>query len=767
MKNNLPVIVLRGLILLPSNELKLEFEDADSIKIVDIAELFHDGKILLVTNKDPYDVSTDVKNLPLVGTEAKIIHKMVLPNGKVRVIVRGIKRIQIKNYISLKADTTLEALITPVEDEVIDDLEEKAIIRKLLRELDFYINNVPNVGNSVLSKLVNVNNLSELVDLIVPTLPLTLDRVFDYLKEEKASERARMLLLDIYKEEELFNIERDLDFKVTKEFDKQQRDYLLREKLKMLKEELVEVTSKEDEIDELRYTLAKLDIDDDMRGKISKAINKYEALLSMAPEQSMERNYIDVLLSLPWNYTTKDNDNLKEVKESLDETHNGLDKVKERIIEYLAVKKNTDSLKSPIICLVGPPGVGKTSLAFSIAKAMRRNFVKISVGGLDDESEIVGHRKAYIGSKPGKIINGMIKAKSNNPLFLIDEIDKMTHNIHGDPVSALLSVLDPEQNKYFQDNYLDEEYDLSKVMFVATANDINSIPIPLLDRLEIIKLDGYTEYEKLDIVKTHIIPKLCKDMGIDNINIKEDAILNIIRLYTKEAGVRELERKISSIIRKVVTRLVSNEIKRLPIITSKNIETYLGLPIYEDTIIEEKIGIVNGLGYTPYGGNTIPIETNFYKGKGNLILTGSLGDVMKESAQIALSYIKSNYKEFNIKYDTLETNDIHIHALDGAIPKEGPSAGITLVTSIISSLTNTKVKSNIAMTGEVSLHGDILKIGGLKEKSLGALRNGVDTIIIPYDNLNEVEELPKEVKHRIKFIPVKNYMEVYKIIKEG
>ena len=764
MKNNLPVIILRGLILLPSNELKLEFEDDDSRKLLDMAELFHDGKLLVVPSKDPYEVNPDINTLPKIGVEAKIIQRIVLPNGKIRIVIKGIKRKYIKTFISLKADSTLEAIIAPMEEEQIDSLEEKAIVRKIIRELDYYINNVPSIGNSILAKLNNLVKLEELVDTVVPNIPLTLDRVYEYLEEAKVSERARMLLLDIYKEEELSNIERDLDFKVTKEFDKHQRDFLLKEKLRMIKEELGEVSSKESEVEELRCKLNNLDINDNMREKISSLIDRYEVLPNMSPELNIERTYIDTLLSLPWNYQTVDNEDLKDVRKSLDETHNGLDKVKTRIIEYLAVKKNTHGLKSPIICLVGPPGVGKTTLAFSIAKAIKRNFTKISVGGLDDEAEILGHRKTYIGAKQGKIINGIIKAKSNNPLFLIDEIDKMTHNIKGDPAGALLSVLDPEQNKYFQDNYLDEEYDLSNVMFILTANDINNIPTPLKDRLEIIKLDGYTEYEKLSIAKKHIIPKISKDMGIDKIIFKDEAILDIIRLYTKEAGVRELERLLSKIIRKIVTKLMTEEIKKIPTITSNNLSTYLGASIYDNSKVEANVGIVNGLAYTEYGGDVLPIETNYYKGKGNLILTGSLGEVMKESASIALSYVKANYKKFKINYEKLENNDIHLHALEGAIPKEGPSAGITLVTSIISALTDLKVKSNIAMTGEVSLHGNVLKIGGLKEKSLGALRNGVDTIIIPYDNLREVDELPKEIKDKITFVPVKNYEEVYKFI---
>ena len=766
MIHNLPVIVLRGLVLLPSNELKLEFEDADSIRLLDMSFMFHDGKLLVVSSEDPYDVNPDINSLPKIGVECKITNKITLPNGRTRISLRGIKRTGIKTYISLESDNTLEALTFDIKKETLEPLEEKAIIRKLNKELEYYINNVPNMGNSILAKLNNVTILDDLTDLIAPNLPLTGERMHEYLKETRSSERARMLLLDIYKEEELSNIERDLDFKVTKEFDKNQRDFLLKEKLRMIKEELGEVSAKDEEISKLKEKLDSLNLSDEIRKKISTLIDRYETLPIMSPELNMERTYIDTLLSLPWNINILDNDNLSDVKKSLDGTHNGLDEVKKRIIEYLAVKKNTNSLKGPIICLVGPPGVGKTSLAFSIAKAMNRNFTKISVGGLDDEAEIMGHRKTYIGARPGKIINGLIKAKSSNPLFLIDEIDKMTSNINGDPISAMLSVLDPEQNKYFEDNYIDLEYDLSNVMFISTANDITRIPAPLKDRLEIIKLDGYTEYEKLDIAKKHIIPKVSKEMGIDSITFRNDAILSIIRGYTKEAGVRELERQISKIIRKIVTKKVSNEIKNIPTVTIKNIESYLGLPIYETSKVEDKVGLVNGLAYTEFGGEVLPIEANYYKGKGNLILTGSLGDVMKESASIAYSYIKSNAKEFKIPFEKFEEYDMHVHALEGAVPKEGPSAGVALATAIISSLTNLKVKSDIAMTGEISLHGDILKIGGLKEKSLGALRNGIKKIIIPYDNFSEVEELPNEVKKEIEFIPVKNYKEVYKIIKD-
>ena len=469
------------------------------------------------------------------------------------------------------------------------------------------------------------------------------------------------------------------------------------------------------------------------------------------------------------NISTIANDNLKEVKKSLDDSHYGLDKVKERIIEYLAVKQMTNSLKSPILCLVGPPGVGKTSLAFSIASAVKRNFVKMSVGGVNDEAEIMGHRRTYIGASPGRIIQSLKKAKSNNPVFLIDEIDKMTKDLKGDPASSLLEVLDPEQNKFFSDNYIEEEFDLSKVMFIATANYIEQIPEALKDRLEIVYLSGYTEYEKVDIVKKHLLNKVCEEHGISSkkVEIKDDIILDIIRCYTKEAGVRELEREIATIIRKIVATVVTNNIKFEKVtITKKELIKYLGKEKY--SVVKEldnPIGVVNGLAYTNYGGDTLPIEVTFYKGSGKLELTGSLGNVMKESASIALSYIKSNYKQYGIDYNDLIKNDIHIHVPDGAVPKDGPSAGIALTSSLISAFSKLKVSSNIAMTGEITLRGNVLAIGGLKEKSIGAYRNGIKKVIIPKDNIKDLDDVPKEIKKEIDYIPVSNYTEVYDIIK--
>ena len=538
-----------------------------------------------------------------------------------------------------------------------------------------------------------------------------------------------------------------------------------------LKEELGDISPKDDEIDEIRERLKNLEAPTNIKEKIENEIKKYEVLSNASPEINLVRNYIEWLLDLPWEIYTSDNENLKDVKNILNETHYGLEKVKTRIIEFLAVKKMTNSLKGPILCLVGPPGVGKTSLAFSIAKAMNRKFVKISVGGVSDEAEIKGHRRTYLGANPGRIITSIKKAKSANPVFLIDEIDKMTKDLKGDPASALLEVLDPEQNFLFSDKYIEEEFDLSQVLFITTANYIEQIPEALKDRLEVIKISGYTEYEKVDIVKKHLLPKICKEHGVSykKVSMKDEIILKIIRNYTKEAGVRELERQVAKIIRKVVTKMVVDDIKlEKIIIDEKEIDEYLGKPKYinYNKRNNNQVGVVNGLAYTQFGGDTLPIEVTYYKGEGKLKITGSLGDVMKESAELAFSYVKSNYKKFNIDYELLKNNDFHIHAPEGATPKDGPSAGITLTTAIISALNKMVVNDAIAMTGEITLRGKVLPIGGLKEKSLGALRNGIQKIIIPEDNLSDLDELPQEVKDNIEFITVKQYEEVYKYVSE-
>lgn len=769
MKINLPVILLRGIILLPNNDIKLEFEKGDSSIIIDEAELFHHGELLVVCDKETSD-EVNYKKLPKIGIIAHLSRKIELPNGRLRIVLSGIARAKVDNYLNAdKKDEVLEAIVTELIEEKIDEKEEKIFVEKIKKQMESHVKKISYLSNSILSIINPLENLSKITDVVAMSLAVNLERLLEYLNCLNPKLRTKMLLSDLYEEEEKYNIERDLDLKVKKEIDANQKEYFLREKLKAIKEELGDISPKDDEVQEIREKIKNLDADTKIKDRLTTELNRYEVLSNVSPEINLIRNYIDWLLSLPWRHSTVDNEDLSNVKEILDSSHYGLDKVKTRIIEFLAVKKATNSLKGPILCLVGPPGVGKTTLAFSIAKAMNRNFVKMSVGGVNDEAEIMGHRRTYLGASPGRIITSMKKAKSNNPVFLIDEIDKMTKDVKGDPASSLLEVLDPEQNYLFSDNYIEEEFDLSNVMFIATANYVEQIPEALKDRLEIVHLSGYTEFEKLDIVKKHLLPKVCTEHGfnVEQLDIDDNIILNIIRNYTKEAGVRELERQLANIVRKIVTSMVMNKLKVEKIkVDATLLNKYLGSPKYQDyeKNSESIVGVVNGLAYTTFGGDTLPIEVNFYEGNGNLVLTGSLGDVMKESAKIALSYIKANVKKFGINYDKITKNDIHIHVPEGATPKDGPSAGITLTTALISALSNLKIDNKLAMTGEITLRGKVLPIGGLKEKSIGANRNGIKRIIIPYDNIVDLEDVPKEIKEAIEYIPVKYYTEVFDII---
>ena len=759
-KYNLPVILLKGIVLLPQNTLKLEFNNKDTdTNVIDMSLLFHNGYILVVSE---YSSS----NTPKIGVLSKIENNIKLPNDNIRVDIVGLRRVKTLEFLNpTKIQEPLESIVCEIKLKQIDN--EQIIINKLIKEIKSYTKNIPYISNSIISLIENEKSLDRLTDIVVPTLISSKDRILEYLNSIDPLKRGEMLLQDIYQEKEIFKIERNLDMRVKKEMDDTQKEFLLREKMKIIKEELGDTLNKENEIDNLRKKIDEINCPPKVKERLLLELKRYETSISASPETSIIRDYIEWLIALPWNSFTEDNKDLKQVRKILDESHYGLEEVKQRIIEYLAVKQMSKDAKSPIICLVGPPGVGKTSLAFSIAQSINRNFVKITVGGIRDEAEIIGHRKTYIGASPGRIISSMKKAKSSNPLFLIDEIDKMSSDYKGDPTSSLLSVLDPEQNKYFSDNYIEEEFDLSNVLFVLTANYIENIPEALKDRLEIIDVSGYTEFEKLDIATKHLLPKIIAKNGLrsDFITIKDDVILKVIRNYTKEAGVRELERQLDKIIRKVVTQILVNNIKINKInIDEKVLDKYLGKQKYKYNLkAKSQIGVVNGLAYTIYGGDILPIEVNYFKGKGQLILTGSLGDVMKESASIALSYLKSNYQKYNINYAKLIDNDIHIHVPEGAIKKDGPSAGIALTLAILSAVTNKKISSNLALTGEITLRGNVLAIGGLKEKTIGALRSGIKTIIIPSDNENDLIELPNEVKEKINFIKVKNFKEVYEV----
>lgn len=770
-KYNLPVVILKGIILLPNNDIRLEFDNNQNKSNIELSILFHDNNILLINQINTIEENMNKKQLPNIGVIAKISHKLELPNGNIRVILTALKRAKIVEYLNQTNSNQIEeAIITEMPNQIIEEKRNQILIKKLKKELEEYINEVPYISNSLLNSLEKINNLSDMTDLVVPYLELTKERNLEYLLEINIEDRIKMILHDIFTEKERYLIEKEIDLKVKEELDENQKKFLLREKIKVIKEELGESSIKDDDINLIKESIKNLKAENKIKDKLTAELYRYETISQLSPELSIIRNYIDWMISLPWNNYTIDNDDLINVRERLDSSHNGLDKVKTRIIEYLAVKQMTNSLRGPIICLVGPPGVGKTSLAYSIANAMNRKFVKMAVGGVNDEAEIIGHRRTYLGANPGRVIASLKKSKSSNPVFLIDEIDKMSKNYKGDPASVLLEILDPEQNKYFSDNYIEEEYDLSKIMFIATANYIEDIPEALKDRLEIVELSGYTEYEKIDIAKKYLLPKICKEHGVNikGIEIKDEIILKIIKEYTKEAGVRELYRILSTIIRKIVTSIATRRIYiNKYIVDKKSIIEYLGKEKYiNERKLSNEIGVVNGLAYTSCGGDVLPIEVTSFKGKGDLILTGSLGEVMKESALIALNYLKSNYKYYKINYEEMINFDIHIHLPEGAIPKEGTSAGIALTTALISLFTSKKINNKLALTGEISLHGKVIEIGGLKEKSIGAYRNGIKKIIIPFGNLKDLEEIPDEIKEDIEYIPVKDYKEVFKILQK-
>ena len=762
LKTKLPVIVLRNIVLLPLGEIKLEVSEVLDKEIIYNAINEHNGYVLLVSPKYATNEILTKEDLPKIGIIGKITSNFELPNTNIRLSITGINRAFIYDYIQ-DGDLVKDAIIGPQKVEQEDSDITSAKLRLIKEEFSKYVSVMPSISNYYINKINEEKSLENITDSIINLLPISFEEKYKFLEDGNSNTRADYLISLLQKERNISTLENDLETKLKIKMDENQKEFVLREKLKVIKEELHEDTSKEDEIDKLNKKISSLKIDEDIKERLYKEVKKYENIPISSPELTICKNYLDTMLSLPWNEYTKDESNLEKIEKVLNESHYGLNDIKSRILEYIAVKKLTKEENAPILCLVGPPGVGKTTLAFSIAKALNKNFVKISVGGVSDQAEIVGHRRTYVGAEPGRIINGMIKAKSSNPLFLIDEIDKMTKGYNGDPESAMLEVLDREQNKYFTDNFLEEKYDLSKVMFVLTANDITQIPGPLLDRLEIIELSSYTRFEKLDIVKKYMLPKLIKNHGLEkyDISFTDDSINNIIENYSKEAGVRELERIISKILRKIAVKILNKEIEKIEI-NSKNLSDYIGKEKYSSKKNNNTLpGVVNGLAYTPFGGTTLPIEVCFYKGKGNIILTGSLGDVMKESANISIGYVKSILKELKVKEDFFESHDIHINATEAAVKKEGPSAGIALTTAIISSLKNKTISNDIAMTGEITLMGNVLEIGGLKEKTIGAYNSNVKKIFIPKSNEKDLEELPKEIKDNIKIVLVDNYKDIY------
>ena len=753
------VLIINDMVIFPNNEVRIEYDNNYDKQMVDIVDKIDDNLMLIVNPIDESNI--DVTSFPKYGVLGRLKLKINVPNGKTRIVIEGIERVEISSIEEegsfFRADYK--------EVNILEDEDSKKYFDILVKALENYISKAPYMSNAILSQLNGIDELNDLCDLIVSFLPLKYEDKKKYVTTISPIKRAKYLIEDMNRDLKFVELEQKIEAEVDKELNETQKEYFLREKIKLMQKEIGETNNKDVEVERLRKKASKLKCNAKVKEKIKRELERYDSLNSNSPELGMINEYLDWMINLPWNNYTKDTNDLKKVKSILDSSHYSLEEVKDRILEYLAVKQNTHNLRSPILCLVGPPGVGKTSLALSIAKSLNRKAAKISVGGINDEAEIVGHRRTYIGANPGRIIQGIRKAGSTNPVFIIDEIDKMTKDIKGDPASSLLEVLDPEQNSKFSDHYIEEEFDLSKVMFIATANYVEQIPYELRDRLEIINISSYTEYEKLDIAKKHLVPKELEEHGLTSleVQISDEALMVLIRNYTKEAGVRELERVIASLFRKIVKKILLDKNNIFYNIDEYMIEELLGKKkyYYMENNNQDEVGVVNGMAYTIFGGDILPIEVTLFKGKGDLILTGSLGDVMQESCHIALDYVKSNMDSFNIDSKVFIENDIHIHVPEGAVNKDGPSAGVTITTSLISLFKNIKVDSKVAMTGEITLRGRVLGIGGLKEKVIGAHRAGIKKVFIPLENEKDLDEIPKEIKNDIEFILVNNYMEIY------
>lgn len=768
-KTNLPVILLKGLVLLPNQEVRVELTNPISKKVINISKLYHDDEVLIVCPFNVLEEKPDTSDLPTLGVTGKIKSCINLPNGGTRVVIAGIERVKVYNYVNYSnEEDVLESIVTPIPIVNTDEIEETAILRKLMNELDNYINTCSHVSNSVMSQIRGIIDLDKLTDIIANFMPLNFDKKINLMLDPSPISRAKYLVREMSIETAIYELENKLDKELKTELDSAQKEFILKEKIKVIREELGEKDNKNIDAEIFSQNLNLIKCSEKIKNKINKEIEKYKLIPETSPELSVTRNYIDCLLRIPWESITKDNTNLKEIESILNKSHYGLNEVKSRIIEYIAVKENYNKTSSPIICLVGPPGVGKTTFAESIATALNKNFVKISLGGINDTSEILGHRRTYIGSNPGKIISGLIKSGVKNPVFLLDEIDKLTKDFRGDPASALLEVLDSSQNHKFVDNYVDEEVDLSEVLFIVTANDIYSIPPALYDRLEIININGYTEDEKLEIVKNHLLPKVISNnnLKLKDIKFTDNAIVQIINEYTKENGVRELDRLINKIIRKIITKYKKDN-KKIPnkSINKLDVISYLGIPKYPLIVSQAKVpGLVKGLACSSLGGSIIEIEASVINGSNNIKSTGSLGNILTESIEVALTYIKSNMLEFGLKESMFKEKDVHINLREGAIPKDGPSAGITITTAILSELLNKLINSNISMSGEISLKGDILRVGGIKDKLIAAQKENINIVYLPKYNKSDIEEIDKKIIEGIKIKYVDNYREIFKDI---
>ncbi len=760
----LPVVCTRGIVYFPHNKMPLEVGRPRSLSAIQFAQSMYDKKVIILSQKDPEVADPTPEELYQYGTIALIDGIRKNEDGSLRTVFHAIARVKIHEIV-LESNTYF-AIAEEQDDIISEKNEEIALVRQLAKEIGEIANVAANFPEVIMHQLTAGISAGELSDLIAHYLPLSLEKKQELLETLDINVRLQLILNGIVEEHQINVIENSINQRVRQKLDESQREYVLREKLRAIKEELGDAPSKEDDTDIIRRELETNPYPQSIKDKVYEELKRYEMMPPSSAESSVIRNYIDWLMKTPWFQKTDDNNDLENVEHILNEDHFGLDKIKERIVEYLAVKKLTSSLKAPIICFSGPPGTGKTSLAMSIARALDRKFVKISLGGVKDESEIRGHRRTYLGSMPGRIIQGMKKAGVINPVFLLDEIDKMGADYKGDPSNALLEVLDPEQNKAFSDHFLEEPYDLSNVLFIATANYLENISGPLRDRLEIIELSSYTEMEKVEIAKQHLVLKQELQNGLNpkKIIFQDSSLLYIIRNYTREAGVRNLERMIGTICRKVAVKILKSNSNVKQVITINKVKEYLGKERFDYTKKEKKnqIGVTTGLAYTQYGGDILPVEITYFKGKGSFIVTGNIGNVMKESASIAIGYVKSNAKKYHINPSLFEKNDIHIHVPEGAVPKDGPSAGVTMTTSLISALNGKPVRADVAMTGEITLRGNVLPIGGLKEKLIAAHRSGIKTVFIPKENERDLDDIPESIRNDLEIISVD---QIEKIIK--
>jgi len=757
----LPLLPLRGLLVYPSMVLHLDVGREKSVRALDRAML-DDHMILLCSQSEVNIEEPTREDIYRVGTIARVRQMLKLPNGTIRVLVEGVTRAEVVDY--LPTDDFYEVTVKELPETDSADPEIDALMRTVLNQFEHYINLSKKVTPETHAAVSDIDEPGRLADVITSHLSLKIKDKQDILETIDVRKRLEKLLDILNNEREVLELERKISQRVKKQMEKTQKEYYLREQMKAIQKELGEKEGRAGEVEELRTQMANADLPEKVKEKVEKEIDRLEKMPASSAEGGVIRNYIDWLLTLPWNKTTEDDLDILNAEAILNEDHYGLEKPKERILEYLAVQKLVKKLKGPILCLVGPPGVGKTSMARSIAKSLNRQFVRISLGGVRDEAEIRGHRRTYVGAMPGRVIQGMKTAGTANPVFLLDEIDKMAMDFRGDPASALLEVLDPEQNNTFSDHFIEMPFDLSNVMFITTANSLHNVPRPLLDRMEVLNIPGYTELEKLQIAQRYLLPKQKRDHGLEQeeLQLSEEALMLVVREYTREAGVRNLEQQVAALCRKAAKAIVSDADLQSIEVDSAKVKEWLGPPRFRYGMAEavDQVGAVTGLAWTEVGGDTLVIEVTVLPGSGKLTLTGKLGDVMKESAQAAFSYTRSRAAELDIPSDFYEKNDIHIHIPEGAIPKDGPSAGITMATALISALTGRAVAKEVAMTGEITLRGRVLPIGGLKEKSLAAHRAGIRKVLLPKENERDLRDIPESIRADMTFVPVAHMDEV-------